>query len=271
MSSVPLGVLRWPLGALPRVIRAGIYPLSDQGFTHHYHQGSSHALHLYGYFARMRHGGVEVNLQPGDFTFSPRGGNTSYHLPQPGQHYCIHFEPARRNAAPDVALPLHAALGPWREGAERRVMTVVRHLAGAVPDAHAQAAASAALLELLLWMARHHQAPGAPVAGARALQAVERAAMLLERRLDAPLNVPQLAREVELSQNYLARLFRQRFGMTIPRYFLQRRMQWARDLLLLTDMPVSRVAEYVGMPDPQHFNKQFRRIVGQNPTSVRRG
>ena len=72
-----------------------------------------------------------------------------------------------------------------------------------------------------------------------------------------------------MTQNYLARMFRKRFGMTIPRYLLNRRIDYARHLLTTTNIPIHRVAARVGLPDPQHFNKQFRKLVGTSPSHAR--
>jgi len=35
------------------------------------------------------------------------------------------------------------------------------------------------------------------------------------------------------------------------------------------DLPIKAVAIQVGLADPQHFNKQFRRVVGVSPTAYR--
>ena len=72
-----------------------------------------------------------------------------------------------------------------------------------------------------------------------------------------------------MSQNYLARHFRQRFGQTLPRFFLMCRMNEARRLLETTDLSVKAAAARVGMPDAQHFNKQYRRFIGMSPTATR--
>ena len=87
--------------------------------------------------------------------------------------------------------------------------------------------------------------------------------------IELPLTVPSIAREVGLSQNYLARFFRKRYGMTIPRYLLVRRIDLARHLLLTSDDLVKQIAGRVGLPDPQYFNKQFRRLTGSNPSDFR--
>jgi transcriptional regulator GlxA family with amidase domain len=92
---------------------------------------------------------------------------------------------------------------------------------------------------------------------------------LLDERFAEPWTVPQLAETVGMTQDHLARCFRQRMGMTIPRYLLQRRIAHARQLLAITDLPVNRIAARVGLPDAQHFNKQFRLLTGLSPTAIR--
>jgi AraC-like DNA-binding protein len=37
------------------------------------------------------------------------------------------------------------------------------------------------------------------------------------------------------------------------------------------DLPMKRIAARVGMPDPQHFNKQFRLLTGLSPSAARLG
>jgi AraC-like DNA-binding protein len=134
----------------------------------------------------------------------------------------------------------------------------------------ASAAASAAMLELLLWLSMQAGARGGAMRDApRGAAAVERAATLLHERLAEALDIPSIAEEVDLTQNYLAKMFRQRFGMTMPRFLLTSRMNQAKHLLRHTTVPVWRVGQRVGLPDVQHFNKQFRRLTGMSPSAYR--
>jgi AraC family transcriptional regulator len=124
------------------------------------------------------------------------------------------------------------------------------------------------LQDLMLYLAAmHRSAATSPVL--RSDLAVERAAFELDTHFSRPLSVPELADAVGINQNHLARCFRRKMGVTIPRYLLQRRMEHARFLLHSTDMPVRVIARRVGMPDPQHFNKQFRKLCGTSPTAWR--
>lgn len=260
--------LPWPIAGRPTVIHAGRFPHADRAFETRYH-GRTHALHLYDYPATMRLGRRELTLRSGDMTCTPAGVETRYALPHPGHHLCIHFRlPAMRGEK--AALPLFRSLGPRRDFAadQMREIANLHRLTGHVPGA--AAAASALLQGLLLWLVTFTE-DGRTAAGSdRAELAVRQAAEQLERSLDQPLSVPNLAGEIGLSQNYLAHHFRQRYGMTIPRYLLHRRIELAQDLLQRTALPVSDIAQRAGLGDPQHFNKQFRRLTGHSPSAYRK-
>jgi AraC family transcriptional regulator len=269
MNSPTLAI---PLQALPAVRTAGIFPHQDQHFTQTYGAPGwqFHSLHIYDYHAQIRLAGNLVNLSPGDLTLSPAGLITSYHLPKPGHHHCIHFESLPEAPSPQqsIALPLHMPLGPWREMAQQKLMWIARLHAMSPKEPIASHAASAAMQEMLLWLALLPKQTGSP-SQARVELALDKAAQFIGQNLSRPITIDQIAKESQLSQNYLARKFRQRFGLTIPRYILTRRIQLARDLLINTHLPVRRIGADVGLPDAHHFNKQFRNITSQSPTNFR--
>ena len=83
----------------------------------------------------------------------------------------------------------------------------------------------------------------------------------VEARLMEPLAVPELAEMASLSQNYLARVFRLRYGMTIPHFILLRRIELARHLLATSKVtikagrprgrPAGRAALQQAVPPPR--------------------
>jgi len=195
-----------------------------------------------------------------------------YDLPRPGTHLVVHFNPTHqpRSKRDAVDLPVHLPLGDQRGQAEVRLMRIIHMHARGSRRRLAAAGASTALQSLLLWLAMWvDDSPAA--GGATADRAVESAAALIDRRLSRKLSVPALAAQVNLSQNYLARRFRERFGMTMQQYQIARRVELARELLMGTDLPIKTVGRRVGLPDPQHFNKVFRNAIGRSPSQVRRG
>ncbi len=177
---------------------------------------------------------------------------------------------ARKSAtvSPVATLPHHLALGSLGPHAGQKIMAITQLRTGG-NDPVASAAASAAMLELLLWLSMQSRIHRRTGGATRGIGAAERVAAIMHERLAGDLCIADLADEVELTQNYLARIFRLRYGTTMPRFLLTSRMDHAKHLLRHTAIPIARVAERVGMPDPQHFNKQFRRLVGVSPSQFR--
>lgn len=98
---------------------------------------------------------------------------------------------------------------------------------------------------------------------------VARAIEIMEQRLADRLTVPQLARTVELSEAQLARLFRRDTGVP-PGVFLHRlRMSRARLLVERTSLSIAEVMSAVGIADRAHFARDFKRLYGFTPRTLR--
>lgn len=258
--------LSWPMTTVPRLRLAGQFRLADRGFETRY-LGPAHALHVHGYAGRMRLVGREIELRPGDLTLSPAGQPSAYDLAGPGRHWCVHFQPAPADAEA-MDLPLHLRLGPATGYATEKFSAISRLHSRGAADPLARAAAAVAFQDLLIWCAGRGRGDADPAA--EMTRVADQVAAIIEVRFAEPLNADRIAREVGVPQHAVARAFRQRFGMTVPRYALQRRMAHARYLLESTDLPISAVGERVGVPDPHYFNKLVRRFMGANPSAVRK-
>lgn len=262
--------LRWPLRAFPVCTRSGVFPMTVPGCNVTYRHDTL-ALHLHDYSGVMWIGPRRIALEPGDITLTPGGKILSrYALKESGQHLCLHITwPEVKGAT--MRLPLHLRLGPAAAEARERIWRVVDHhrLAGRRKDSPAACAAAAALQELLLWL----QMQGERTAGPRRNSLVDEALRKLEQAIEASLTKPmllgELAAGVGLSTDYVARAFARRYGMRLQHYLLLRRVELARHLLVSSDLPVSEIGRQVGLPDPQYFNKQFRRIANVSPLAYR--
>jgi transcriptional regulator GlxA family with amidase domain len=78
-----------------------------------------------------------------------------------------------------------------------------------------------------------------------------------------------LAEVAGLSVCHFARMFKQTVGVSPHRYVLQCRIEWARELLAGTDMPLSEIAIVTGFSDQSHYTRWFRQIIGVTPGSYR--
>src|SRR5688572_10406292 len=100
---------------------------------------------------------------------------------------------------------------------------------------------------------------------------VEQTIAVLTQQLHTPMRLPALALAVQLSVSQLTRLFRRDTGLTPAAYLHRLRMLRARTLIEHTSLPVAQVMVQVGISDPSHFARDFRRVHGFNPRALRQG
>src|SRR5688572_31508154 len=91
----------------------------------------------------------------------------------------------------------------------------------------------------------------------------------MEACIDRDVPVSALAASVNLSPSRLAYLFRRETGLPPARYLHRLRMERARVLLERTFLTVKEVMAFVGVNDPSHFSRDFRRYHGLPPTGLR--
>lgn len=94
---------------------------------------------------------------------------------------------------------------------------------------------------------------------------VRLAAEILERDLEHPPSLAELAARVGLSETTLKRGFRQVFATTVFGYVRTRRMEEAGRLLESGAATVLEAATLVGYSNPSNFAAAFRRRFGVNP------
>jgi transcriptional regulator GlxA family with amidase domain len=80
----------------------------------------------------------------------------------------------------------------------------------------------------------------------------------MEANIEEPISPAILAAEVGMSTRQLERLFRRYLNRSPKRYYMELRLQKARNLLMQTDMSVINVALACGFTSPSHFSKCYR-------------
>ncbi|MBN9886437.1 GlxA family transcriptional regulator [Salipiger abyssi] len=81
---------------------------------------------------------------------------------------------------------------------------------------------------------------------------------MMEANIEEPISPALLAKEVGMSTRQLERLFRRYLTRSPKRYYMELRLQKARNLLMQTDMSVINVALACGFASPSHFSKCYR-------------
>ncbi len=83
------------------------------------------------------------------------------------------------------------------------------------------------------------------------------------------LSLNRVAKEVNISPNYLSAVFSQEMGTTFVEYVTAKRMEKARELLRTTDMRSGEVAVAVGYRDRHYFSFLFKKAQGCTPRDYR--
>ena len=96
------------------------------------------------------------------------------------------------------------------------------------------------------------------------------AVSLMEANIEEPMTLDELSHHVGLSRRQLERLF-QRYLHCVPtRYYLELRLERARQLLLQTSMPIVDIALACGFISAPHFSKCYRDTFSIPPRDERR-
>ena len=102
------------------------------------------------------------------------------------------------------------------------------------------------------------------------VQRLQRVMELVRSDLTRAWAIEDLATAANLSQAQLFRRFRQRMGTTPLDWLRHERVNAAKPLLVVTDEQISRIAARCGYPDPFHFARDFKKLVGVTPSEFRR-
>jgi len=130
------------------------------------------------------------------------------------------------------------------------------------PDDLMPMAVESAALELMTRLARSARNEGRPAW-------LNRARQHLHDRYTDPLQLSDVALEVGVEPERLARTFRQAFGEPMASYLRRLRVEVAAAMLAGGDVPISQVAADVGFADQSHMTRCFARYLGTTPARYR--
>lgn len=92
---------------------------------------------------------------------------------------------------------------------------------------------------------------------------------IMQRRIEHPLPLPEIAEQIGLSPRQLERLFLRYLETRPLRHYMQLRLDRARELLLYSDRPIIEIAILAGFTSTSHFAAWYKRIFGVRPSEAR--
>ena len=101
-------------------------------------------------------------------------------------------------------------------------------------------------------------------------QKIQKSLSYMERNcLHKDFSLTAAAAESAVSDTYFRKLFREEFGVSPKRYVIERRMEYAKGLVLSGDLTVEEIATMCGYRDEKHFSVEFRKATGVPPSRFR--
>lgn len=98
---------------------------------------------------------------------------------------------------------------------------------------------------------------------------ITRAKEYITEHQSEDLSLGQVAKAVNTSTFYFCKMFKKATGLNFTNYLSRIRIERAKNLLLNPNLRVSEIAFEVGFQSLTHFNRVFKRIIGQSPTEYR--
>jgi len=85
-----------------------------------------------------------------------------------------------------------------------------------------------------------------------------------------PIGVRDVVKQLTISRRALEIRFQGSLGRSIREEIERVRLSWTKQMLLETDLPVSKIADYTGFRCPSYLSKVFHRTTGVTLAQYRR-
>lgn len=98
---------------------------------------------------------------------------------------------------------------------------------------------------------------------------ITRAKRFIQENQDEELSLGRVAKAVNTSTFYFCKLFKRATGLHFTEYVSRSRIEKAKNLLLNPNLRISEIAFAVGFQSLTHFNRVFKKVLGESPTEFR--
>lgn len=99
--------------------------------------------------------------------------------------------------------------------------------------------------------------------------AIAKAKTYIQEHQAEDLSLGEVAKAVSMSSFYFCKMFRKIAGLNFTDYLSRVRIEKSKNLLLNPNLRISEIAYEVGFQSLTHFNRVFKRVLGQSPTEYR--
>ena len=92
----------------------------------------------------------------------------------------------------------------------------------------------------------------------------------LDNNIAGKINLEHLSRELHISKSHIERVFKDSYGISPLKYFINRKVDYACAMLINTKYSVSKISEQLSFCDDKYFSKCIKRNTGLTPLQYRK-
>ena len=122
------------------------------------------------------------------------------------------------------------------------------------------------LLTLLMESSWHRESR----ANAPKKMEVTRVKSFLDEHYSEKLSLESVASSFFINKHYLARRFKEQYGVTLVTYLQQVRITHAKRMLRFTDKSIEEIGLEYGIGELNYFSRVFKKLEGISPSEFRR-
>ena len=99
---------------------------------------------------------------------------------------------------------------------------------------------------------------------------ISRVKSFLDEHYEEKLSLESMASHFFIDKHYLARLFKEQYGVTLVTYLQQVRITHAKRMLRFTDKSIEEIGLECGIGELNYFSRVFKKLEGVSPSEFRR-
>ncbi|MBI9013106.1 MAG: helix-turn-helix transcriptional regulator [Clostridiales bacterium] len=102
------------------------------------------------------------------------------------------------------------------------------------------------------------------------LKLINKSIEYIEQNISNPIKVTDISSEVNVSENYLYKIFIRVLGLPPTKYIMHYKIKQAKELLNYSDCTLEEIAYKLGFSSSYHLSNSFKKNLGVSPTNYRK-
>jgi AraC-like DNA-binding protein len=92
----------------------------------------------------------------------------------------------------------------------------------------------------------------------------------IQQNFKEKISLKEFGEQFHLSEKYISRYFKEHFHITLSQYITHLRLEYAKQLLQDTDIPVTEIAMQSGYQNVSYFIRIFKKTYGVSPLKYKK-